>query len=278
MSAVSLQRVALITGCGKAVGIGSATARLLAANGIAVAVSDIEERGAASDNEPESTSAWNGLEKLVAEIRGNGGTAMSVRGDVSSEADTSRIVKDVLDWHGRLDILVNNAAAPHGLDRGDIEKVPVNAWDRVMAINARGVFLMCRAAVPIMRGQGWGRIVNISSVAAMQAFPYRGAYSASKAAVIGLTRSLALDVAASGVTVNAVCPGSVLTTRAMSTAKRVGSLDIEAGLARRALDIPMKRHGDVAEVASVIAFLASDAGSYMTGQALVVDGGGLPPG
>jgi 3-oxoacyl-[acyl-carrier protein] reductase len=271
-------RVALVTGAGKEVGIGGATARLLASAGIAVVVSDVEEHGAASDNEPESASKWKGLESLVDDIRRDGGTAAAVRGDVSSEADTARMVQTVMETYGRLDILVNNAAAPHGQDRGDIEHVPLLAWDRVMGINARGAFLMCRAAVPVMRAQGWGRIVNISSVAGVQGFPYRGAYSASKAAIIGFTRSLALDIAASGVTVNAVCPGSVLTTRAMSTAKRGGAADVEAGLAKRALEIPMKRHGDVSEVASVIAFLASDASSYMTGQTLIVDGGGLPPG
>lgn len=274
------QRVALITGCGKLVGIGSATARALAAAGVAVMVTDIEERGAASDNEPAAAggTAWRGLASLVEEIRNAGGSAAFVSGDVSLEQDAARMVRSTLEKFGRIDILVNNAAAPHGLDRSEIEQVPLEAWDRVMAINARGPFLMCRAAVPAMRSQAWGRIINVASIAGMQGFPRRGAYCASKAAVIGFTRSLAFDLAASGITVNAVCPGSVRTTRAMSTAKRAGWADIEAGLAKRALDIPMKRHGEAAEVAGVIAFLASDASSYVTGQALAIDGGGLVPG
>ena len=273
------QRVALITGCAKPIGIGSATAKALAAAGIAVMVTDLEERGVANENEPpaDGASAWQGLTSLVAEIRDSGGTAAYACGDVSKEDDTSRMVRSTLERFGRIDILVNNAGAPHGRDRGEIEDIPLEAWERVMAINARGPFLMCRAAVPAMRSQQWGRIINVASVAGIQAFPHRGAYSASKAAVIGFTRSLAFDLAAFGITVNAVCPGSVRTTRAMSSARIAGWADVDAGMAKRAQEIPMRRLGDVADVAGVIAFLASDASSYMTGQALVVDGGGLSP-
>jgi len=259
----SIQRVALITGCGKKVGIGSATARELAAAGIAVAVSDIED-------------ASPGLDGLVDEIRAGGGTAMAVRGDVSSEGDVVRMFEQVAGAFGRLDILVNNAAAPHGQDRGDITTVPVEAWDRVMAINARGAFLMCRAAVTPMRAQGWGRIINIASITGVRPFPRRGAYSASKAAVIGFTRSLSLDLAASGITVNAIVPGSIRTSRAISTATAGGNEDAESALHRRAQAIPMKRHGEVSEIAGAIRFLTSDASAYMTGQTMVIDGGGLP--
>ena len=277
--AEEVRRVALITGCGKEDGIGSATARLLAEAGMTVVVSDITERGAASDNEPDDrATGWKGLDSLVDQIRRMGGEALSIRGDISLEEDAQRMVRTAQEKFGRLEVLVNNAGAPHGKDRADIELVPADAWDRVMSINARGAFLMCRAAIPIMRAQKWGRIINISSVAGAQPFPYRGAYSASKAAIIGLTRSLAFDVAASGVTVNAVCPGSILTSRAKSTAKYLVGDDVQSGLAQRAINIPMKRLGDPREVASVIAFLASEGSSYMTGQALMVDGGGLPPG
>jgi len=272
------KRVAMITGCGKAEGIGCATARLLAASGIAVVVADIEARGAASDNEPIRNTEWQALDSLVNEIQSKGGKAIAVRGDISSEEDTERMVKAAMHQFGRVDILVNNAGAPHGLDRGDIEGVPVSAWDRVMEINARGAFLLCRAVIPSMRAHKWGRIVNVSSVAGLMGFPYRGAYSASKAAVIGFTRSLAIDVAAEGITVNAICPGSILTARALSTAKRNNTSTVDDVLKARALTIPMKRHGNADEVAAAIAFFASPSSSYVTGQTLTVDGGGLPPG
>ena len=272
------KRVAIITGCGKAEGIGCATARLLAASGIAVVVADIEARGAASDNEPIRNTEWQGLDSLVNEIQSKGGKAIAVRGDISSEEDTERMVKAAMHQFGRVDILVNNAGAPHGLDRGDIEGVPVSAWDLVMEINARGAFLLCRAVIPSMRAHKWGRIVNVSSVAGSMSFPYRGAYSASKAAVIGVTRSLAIDVAAEGITVNAICPGSILTARALSTAKRNNTSTVDDVLKARALTIPMKRHGNADEVAAAIAFFASPSSSYVTGQTLSVDGGGLPPG
>jgi len=268
----------MITGCGKAEGIGCATARLLAASGIAVVVADIEARGAASDNEPIRNTEWQGLDSLVNEIQSKGGKAIAVRGDISSEEDTEQMVRAAMHQFGRVDILVNNAGAPHGLDRGDIEGVPVSAWDRVMEINARGAFLLCRAVIPSMRARKWGRIVNVSSVAGLMGFPYRGAYSASKAAVIGFTRSLAIDVAAEGITVNAICPGSILTARALSTAKRNNTSTVDDVLKARALTIPMKRHGNADEVAAAIAFFASPSSSYVTGQTLAVDGGGLPPG
>ena len=215
------QRVALITGCGKQVGIGSASARVLAAAGIAVVVSDVAAAGVSNDNEDAANSpdAWRGLDSLVHEIAAAGGAAAAVRGDVSSEADSRRMVQATVEKFGRIDILVNNAGAPHGRDRADLEDVPVDAWDRIMAVNARGVFLMSKAAVPFMRAQQWGRIINISSSVVKYALHHRAAYTASKAAVVGFTQSVAVDLAPSGITVNAICPGSIRTTRAMSTAR-----------------------------------------------------------
>ena len=146
-----------------------------------------------------------------------------------------------------------------------------------MGINARGPFLMTRAAVPHMKIQRWGRIISMSSVAGTAPLPQRAAYSASKAAVIGMTRSVAFDLAPFGITVNAICPGSIRTDRAISTTLRAGWTDVEAGLKERAKSIPMQRHGLPEEVAATALMLASDGGAFMTGQALVIDGGGLPP-
>jgi NAD(P)-dependent dehydrogenase (short-subunit alcohol dehydrogenase family) len=271
------ERVALITGCGKAIGIGGAIARALAAAGIRVAVSDVAPAGADNDNALAARSGWRGLDSLVEAIAASGGQATALVGDVSLEADADRLVAQTIEHFGRLDILVNNAGAPHGQDRGDIETIPLDAWEKVMAINARGPFLMARAAVPHMKERKWGRIVSMSSVAGLYALPQRAAYSASKAAVIGLTRSLAYDLAPLSITVNCICPGSIRTDRAISTTMRAGWNDVDAGLRERAKDIPMGRHGLPEEIAATVAFLVSDAAAFMTGQALVVDGGGLPP-
>lgn len=278
MPAMTEKRVALITGCGKANGIGGAIARALAAAGTIVVATDIARAGAQNDNSVESANlGWRGLESLVDDIKARGGAASWLTGDVSSEADAGRMVGETLERHGRLDILVNNAGAPHGADRGEIETVSLEAWERVLAVNTRGPFLMMRAAVPAMKARRWGRIISVASVAGLHPLPQRGAYSASKAAVLGLTRSVAYDLAPLGITVNAVCPGSIRTDRAISTTLRAGYTDVEAGLSDRAKHIPARRHGLPDEVAALVGYLASDAGAFVTGQALVIDGGGLPP-
>lgn len=272
------KRVALITGCGKANGIGGAIARTLSAAGIIVVASDVAPAGVQNDNAIDNRAKnWRGLESLVEEISARGGTASWLQGDVCKEEDADRLVAETVAQYGRLDILINNAGAPHGQDRGDVETIAAAEWDRVMAINARGPFLMTRAAVPHMKSRRWGRIVSMSSVAGLSALPQRAVYSASKAAVLGMTRSIAYDLAPHGITVNAICPGSIRTDRAISTTLRQGYTDVEAGLKERAREIPMKRHGLPEEIAGTVAYLVSDAGAFTTGQGIVVDGGGLPP-
>src|SRR6266700_244807 len=147
-------RVALITGCGKPIGIGNSTARALAAKGVTVVVSDVRPAGVANEhNAPgDLDTNWGGVDSLVEAIAKAGGTASAVLGDVSQEADAQRMVGEVLSRYGRLDILVNNAGAPQGADRNEIEDVPVAAWDLTMGVNAKGGFLMSRAAgSPSMR-------------------------------------------------------------------------------------------------------------------------------
>lgn len=276
--ATTEMRVALITGCGKENGIGAATALRLAHDGFIVAVSDVAAAGVENDKAAErQPSAWQGLDSLVARIEEAGGEAFSLTGDVSEEAGAASLVDRVVAKYGRLDVLVNNAGAPHGQDRGQIEDVPVDAWEKTMGINARGVFLMIRAAVPHMKKAGYGRIVSMSSVAGLVALPERATYCASKAAVIGLTRSVAYDLAPHGITVNCVCPGSIRTDRAISSTLRAGWTDVDAGLAERAKFIPVQRHGRPEEIAALIAHLASEEAGFTTGQAIPVDGGGLPP-
>jgi 3-oxoacyl-[acyl-carrier protein] reductase len=146
-------RVALITGCGKPVGIGNSTARALAAAGMIVVVSDVAPAGVANEHnvQGDTDPNWHGVDGLVEQIREAGGEAFATLGDVSQEADARRMVEEVLRRCGRLDVLVNNAGAPQGADRNEIEDVPVAAWDLTMGVNARGAFLMSRAAVPAMR-------------------------------------------------------------------------------------------------------------------------------
>jgi 3-oxoacyl-[acyl-carrier protein] reductase len=271
-------RVALVTGCGKRDGAGRAIARALAAEGAAVIVADRRPGGVPNRRQEllgeRAGDGWS-LQDLVAEIEAEGGCAAAALGDVGEERDARGLVGAALERYGRLDILVNNAAAPQGPDRADIEQVPVEVFDEVIRVNLRGTYLMCQAAVPAMRRGRWGRIVNISSMAGVVPAPRSTAYSASKAGVLGLTRALAMDVAGWGITVNAVCPGALATSRAVLSEDP--ELDVAAELERRGRRLPVGRVGTPEDVAAAVRYLASDGASYMTAQMLVLDGGGPTP-
>ncbi|MGO4806142.1 SDR family NAD(P)-dependent oxidoreductase [Arthrobacter sp. 2MCAF15] len=269
------QRTALITGCGKPDGMGQAIARYLAAAGTAVVVSDLKAGGvpnAGQENRATRSGGWRGISTLVEEIRARGGQAEFIIGDIASEEDSARMVAEAAQFNGRLDILVNNAAAPQGDDRNDVEGFGISTWDNVLDINLRGTYLMSRAAVPLMRNHRYGRIVNIASMAGIDALPHSTAYSASKAGVIGFTRSLAMDVGPWGITVNAVCPGIVWTSRAGMF--EGSGADDEQRLARGRM-LPVGRVGTPEDIAAAVAFLSSEAAGYITAQSLAVDGGGL---
>ena len=269
-------KVVLVTGCGRARGMGRAISVAFARAGADVVATDVATGGTRNENEEgleETRLGWNGLESLSAEIEALGRQALPLVGDVSRAADTERFVAESLDRFGRLDVLVNNAAAPHGADRRLLWEVPEDAWDLVIDVNLKGTFLMSRAVIPHMLSRRSGRIINMASVSGKRGTQRRGAYTASKFGVIGLTQSLAQELAAHGITVNAICPGSVDTSRRESTSRREKSLSERAPGAPVLSLPPTGRIARPDDIARLALFFASEQSDHITGQAWNVDGG-----
>lgn len=243
-------RVALVTGA--AAGIGRETALLFAREGARVVGVDVDERGGAE------------TARLVGE---EGGECAFFRADVSSDADCRGMVEEAERRFGRLDVLFNNAGI---MDPADDDAVATDeaVWDRTMAVNAKGVFLGCKHGIPALRRAGGGSIVNTASfVAVVGAATPQLAYTASKGAVLALTRELATVHAREGIRVNALCPGPLRTELLMRF------LDTEEKRRRRLVHVPMGRFGEAREMAQAALWLASEASSYVTGSTFLVDGG-----
>jgi 3-oxoacyl-[acyl-carrier protein] reductase len=271
-------KVVLVTGCGRVRGMGRAISVAFARAGADVVATDVATEGTRNENEEgleEIRLGWKGLESLATEIADLGRRVLTLVGDVSRAADAERFVAEAVARFGRVDVLVNNAAAPHGADRRLLWEVPEEAWDLVLDVNLKGTFLMSRAVIPHMLARRSGRIINLASVAGKRGTARRGAYTASKFGVIGLTQVMAQELASHGITVNAICPGSVDTSRRESTSRRERAL-AERDPAAPVLGLPptgrVARPDDIARLAL---FFASEQSDHVTGQAWNVDGGGV---
>lgn len=242
-------KLAIVTGGGS--GIGLATVERLAQEGAAVVVVDLT----------------NPKEK-IATLRNSGAQVSFEICDVSVGTQIASLVERVLSLHRRIDVLVNNAGVP---EVGTVVDTSEAAWDRVMSVNLKGVFLFCRAVIPVMKKQGHGVIVNVASELGLVGAPKTAAYCASKGAVIQLTRAMAIDHAAEGLRINCVCPGPIETPMLDSFFAARGD---PAAAARGAIGVTaLRRLGRPEEISGLIAFAASNDASYMTGSILVADGG-----
>ena len=270
-------KVALVTGAGGRNGIGRSIATRLAKEGADVAVNDITEHPYPADD-----TEWRGLPDVVREIEATGQSAISVVADVSDAKQVSGMVDKTISHFGKIDILVNNAGTKAGKDRVPVIDLAEEDWDRVQNVNVKGVFLCCQAVARHLIAQGTGgKIINISSITGKRGSACYAAYCASKFAVIGLTQSLAHELAPYQVNVNAICPSLVDTERVAHLAAAMMPADLSADeqraeFARRAeTAVPLGRLAKGGDVANMVAFLASDEAAYLTGLSVTVSGGSV---
>ncbi len=244
-------KIVLITGSGS--GIGKAAALAFSKEGGTIIVSDINET--------------NGLE-TVSEIIKNNGKAVFFKIDVSNFEMVKNLMDFIIEKYGRLDVAINNAGV--GGDFGKITDITLESWNKTMSINSSGVFYCIKNQIPIMLKQGKGVILNTSSIAGIRGLPNATAYSASKHAVIGITKTVAMEYAKNNIRVNALCP--VFTITAMFNPEAMDK--IKEGISEKLkANIPMKRFANVMEQVNTMLWLCSDEASFITGQAISVDGG-----
>jgi NAD(P)-dependent dehydrogenase (short-subunit alcohol dehydrogenase family) len=244
-------KVVLVTGAGS--GIGRATALAFAREGASVGALDLVPAR---------------VEAVATEAKAAGGRALAIGGDVSSPGDCARAVRETEAVLGPLDVLVNNAGVGAS---GTVVTTDEATWDRLMAVNVKGTYLMSRAALAVMVPRRRGVILNAGSIAGLRAVVDRAAYVTTKFAIVGLTKAMALDHVKDGIRVNAVCPGTTMTPWIVERLREAP--DPEAALAALVARQPMGRLGTPEEMAAAYLFLASDESSFTTGTALIVDGG-----
>lgn len=243
-------KVVIITGAGS--GIGAATAKLFGTHGATVVASDVNLENA---------------KKIVDEIKKSGGTASAIKTDVTEFEEVESLVADTVKEYGRLDVIVNNAGIG-GKHQLKVAEHTHDDWHNVIAVNQTGVFYCMKVALKQMTAQGHGNVVNVASLAGLKASGNNLSYSASKFAVVGMTKSAALEYGRKNIRINAVCPG--YTHSALLDQLLSGSLNMEDKLKRF---IPMGRFGEANEIAEAICWLASENSKFITGQTITLDGG-----
>ena len=257
-------KVAIVTGAGLPKGMGSAAARELAKQGANVVVTDLEAN-------------LDGLEKLVKEIQLLGSKGLAVKVDVTNPQEIEACVKKTCEVFGGVDILFNNAGT--GIGTGPFLELTDFQWDLSMKVNVIGMATFCKAVIPEMLKRGKGSIINNSSNYGLGSVTGYSAYSASKFAAVGLTKSIAAEFGDKNIRCNAICPGNIFTDMGEEEVRLVAKRDgISEDAAKTMLseDVAMKRYGKAEEVAETVAYLASDRSSYVTGIALQVHGGQSP--
>lgn len=238
-------KVAVVTGASR--GIGKSISLALAARGAKIVAVDITDKG---------------MDELLAEIAAAGSEGIAVTGNVTVSEDTERMIEQAVATYGRVDILVNNA----GITRdGLLMRMKEEDWDAVLTVNLKGAFLCTRAAAKVMTKQRSGRIINIASVVGQMGNAGQANYCASKAGLMGLTRSNARELAKRNITVNAVAPGFIVSDMTEALPDKVKQ--------EMAAQIPLERFGSADDIANAVAFLAADASAYITGQVIAVNGG-----
>ncbi len=246
-------RVAVVTGA--ATGIGGATATAFAAEGAQVLLSDVNEAA---------------LNDRLSQIEANGGKGIALVADVSKPADAQRIATEAVTAFGGIDYLVASAGIQ---TYGSVVSTDEDTWDRTLAVNTKGVYLVAKYCIPEMAKRGAGAIVNVASVQGLRSQPNVAAYSASKGAVIAMTRTMALDHASDNIRVNSLCPGSVDTPMLRGSAKLFSPANPGSAIEEWGGLHALGRVAQPEEMAQVALFLCSDAASFMTGAAIVADGG-----
>jgi len=241
-------KVAIVTG--GASGLGKTFCLALAEQGAKLVVADIKDKEA---------------QQTATEIQAKGGSALSLKVDVTSEEDTLRMAEETLKQFGRIDILVNSAAMVYGITRKPFTEIPPAEWDKLMAVNLKGVFLCCRAVFSQMKKQGKGKIINLTSETAFTGSRHMVHYVTSKGGIISFTRALAAEIGQYGIRVNAIGPGFTDSESSRSLIDDITKYDVSLTPLGR-LEVPE-------DLIGAIIFLASDESDFITGQTLVVDGG-----